>query len=116
MNNNSTLNLRADFKKKSVKLLGCLLLSLFFSAILYTIIHNQKIQVAREVESLKQQISDYELEIKTVEMRIEQEVNRSVLRSVSEELSVKLKSIPSERYVILKAGSPQTNQLANYIH
>jgi Ni,Fe-hydrogenase III large subunit len=77
------------------------LLSLFLAAGIATVggvghafYKNQQIQVSREIDAIEQRVEQYRLDIRTTEMRVDQLLNRFVIRKQMEINGSMLRSIP----------------------
>lgn len=65
-----------------------------FGAILFACYKNRQVQLAREIEDVEQQIAAHEDEIRTVQMRMDQLLNRYVMRDQLRELGSTMRAIP----------------------
>jgi hypothetical protein len=81
--------------------------SVFFSVILATVImaaggvahayyKNQQIRITREIDAIDRRVEQYRLDIRTTEMRMDQLLNRFVIRKQIEENGSLLRPIPLE--------------------
>ncbi len=55
---------------------------------------NRQIQVSREIDALDRRVENYQLDIRTTEMRMDQLLNRFLIRTQLEDLGSGLQSIP----------------------
>lgn len=79
--------------------------SVFFGVILATVIvaaggvlhayyKNRQIQISREIDAIDQRVEQYRLDIRTTEMRMDQLLNRFVIRKQIEQNGSLLRPIP----------------------
>ncbi len=79
--------------------------SVFFSVIIATIImaaggvahafyKNKQIRITREIDAIDRRVEQYRLDIRTTEMRMDQLLNRFVIRKQIEENGSSLRPIP----------------------
>ncbi len=55
---------------------------------------NRQIQVSREIDALDRRVDNYQLEIRTTEMRMDELLNRFLIRTQLEEMGSSLRPIP----------------------
>ena len=63
--------------------------------VLHTVYKNRQIQLTREIQAIEGRIDQYGLDIRTTEMRMDQLLNRFVIRTQIEASGSSLKPIPS---------------------
>jgi len=77
-----------------------------FGGIVHVYHKNRQIEVAREIEVAKERIAQHRNDIRTVEMRMDQMLNRYVMRAQLRELGSELRPIPPERIEVIASGDP----------
>lgn len=65
-----------------------------FGGVLYAYFKNRQIQTLREIDRTERRIEQHQLEIRTTEMRIDQALNRFVIREELAQQRSMLKAIP----------------------
>jgi hypothetical protein len=76
--------------------------------VLHAFYKNRQIQVSREIDAIDRQVEQYRLDIRTTEMRMDQLLNRFVIRKQIEENGSLLRPIPMG--VIEKVDPAITNR------
>lgn len=64
------------------------------AGVFHAYVKNRQIDVARQIEETEQRVAQYELDIKTLQMRLDQELNRYLVRDRLQQIASKLESIP----------------------
>jgi hypothetical protein len=73
--------------------------------VLHAVYKNRQIQVSREIDAIDRRVEQYRLDIRTTEMRMDQLLNRFVIRKQIETNSSSLRPIPMNAVEsILTAG------------
>lgn len=62
--------------------------------VLHAIYKNQQIQITREIDAIDRRVEQYRLDIRTTQMRMDQLLNRFVIRKNIEENGSALRPIP----------------------
>lgn len=82
------MNRRRDEPKTSASVIIAIILAATIAAgggVLHVICKNRQIQVTREIDKIERNVEHYRLEIRTSEMRMDQLLNRFVIRKQLEE-------------------------------
>lgn len=87
---------RQQTKSFSVTMFGVILAALIVAAggIYYALLKNHQIQIRREIDALERNVEQRRMEIRTMEMRMDLELNRFVIRQKLEEYGSPLGPIP----------------------
>ena len=67
---------------------------------------NRQVVVAREIEQVEQRIASHEDDIRTVQMRMDQMLNRYVMRDQLRELGSTLQPIPKSAIDVVDSSRP----------
>ncbi len=74
--------------------------------ILIAFYKNRQVQVAREIEQVEERIAAHEDDIRTVQMRMDQMLNRYVLRDQLREFGSVLRPIPKSAIEVVDPSRP----------
>ena len=77
-----------------------------FGGIVHVYYKNRQIEVARQIERAEERIAQHRNDIRTVEMRMDQMLNRYVMRKQLRDLGSGLRPIPPERVEVIACGDP----------
>ena len=84
--------------------------------VLHVIYKNRQIQVAREIDAIERRIEHCRLEIRTTEMRMDQLLNRFVIRQQLEENGSQLRPISLAVVEEIDPGSNERRSVASTTH
>ncbi len=98
--------------------------SVFFAVILATVIvagggvlhafyKNRQIQITREIDAIDQRVEQYRLDIRTTEMRMDQLLNRFVIRKQIEDNGSLLRPIPLDAIEEIDAAPSGRHSVAS---
>ncbi len=90
------MNRRRDEPKTSASVIIAIILAATIAGgggVLHVICKNRQIQVSREIDEIERNVEHYRLEIRTSEMRMDQLLNRFVIRKQLEENGSSLRPI-----------------------
>jgi cell division protein FtsL len=76
--------------------------------VLHAFYKNRQVQISREIDAIDRNIEQQRLDIRTTEMRMDQLLNRFVIRKQIEENGTKLRPIPIG--VVDEIGVPVSNR------
>ena len=77
-----------------------------FGGIVHVYYKNRQIEVARQIERAEERIAQHRNDIRTVEMRMDQMLNRYVMRKQLRDLGSGLRPIPPEKIEVIARGDP----------
>ena len=63
--------------------------------VLHTVYKNRQIQITREIDAIDRRVEQYRLDIRTTDMRMDQLLNRFVIRKQMQDSGSSLKPIPT---------------------
>jgi len=75
-----------------------------FGGIVHVYYKNRQIEVARQIERAEERIAQHRNDIRTVEMRMDQMLNRYDMRAQLRELGSELRPIPPDRVEVIVPG------------
>lgn len=75
-----------------------------FGGIVHVYYKNRQIEVARHIERAEERIAQHRNDIRTVQMRMDQMLNRYVMRAQLRELGSELRPIPAEKFEVIAPG------------
>lgn len=78
--------------------------------VLFAYYKNRQVQVAREVEEVEQRIAEHEDETRTLQMRMDQVLNRYVMRDQLRELGSAMQPIPKSAIEVIDPSRPQPSR------
>ncbi|MES2995616.1 MAG: hypothetical protein V4733_02275 [Verrucomicrobiota bacterium] len=94
----------------------CIFLGLAVAAlggVWHVYLKNRQIQTNREIDATERRIEEYRLDIRTCEMRMDQLLNRFVMRKQLETFQSVLRPIPLSAVEEIDATRPQVRAVAN---
>ena len=77
-----------------------------FGGIVHVYYKNRQIEVARQIERAEERIAQHRNDIRTAEMRMDQMLNRYVMRKQLRDLKSGLRPIPPDRIEVIGPGDP----------
>lgn len=78
--------------------------------ILFAYYKNRQVQLAREIEEVEQRIAEHEDETRTLQMRMDQVLNRYVMRDQLRELGSTMQPIPKSAIEVIDPSRPQPSR------
>lgn len=85
------------------------------AGVFHAYVKNRQIHVKREVEKAEQRISQHEFEIETLQMRLDDELNRYLINGRLREIASDLRPIPVEDIEVIRSG-PAPADLPDLAH
>lgn len=82
------------------------------AGVIFVVLKNRQIEVARETEQVEERIAKLEMDIKTAEMRIDQLTNRYAMRDQLRQAGSVLKPIPAAAVETVTPGTPAAGAVA----
>jgi hypothetical protein len=113
------MNRRRDESRTPLSVFIALILAFTITAaggVLHVIYKNRQIQVAREIDAIERRIEHGRLEIRTTEMRMDQLLNRFVIRQQLEENGSQLRPISLAVVEEIDSTAPQRRSVASTTH
>ena len=110
------MNRRRNFRNlnfSSVVFLVLVAVILASAGIFHAYVKNQQVEVGRKIEKTEQRISQHQLDIKTLQMHLDQQLNRFLIRDLLRQSGSELVSIPVNALEEVGSdGVPQLPDLA----
>ena len=85
------------------------------AGVFHAYVKNRQIHVKREVEKAEQRISQHDFEIETLQMRLDDELNRYLINGRLREIASDLRPIPAGAIEVIRSG-PAEGDLPDLAH
>lgn len=83
--------------------------------VLHAIYKNRQIQVSREIDAIDRRVEQYRLDIRTTEMRMDELLNRFVIRKQIESNGSSLRPIPASALETINAATINRHSVASTV-